>query len=238
MRECCSKFVSPRPVAWFFFLLCFGTTLALGTWQVERLAWKEGIIVALAEANAKDPITVLPKDETELDALQFRKVVLTGTWLGTTEFHLAPRYWHDQFGYTVVTPFKLADGRTVLVNRGWVPAALKEPQTRPQTAVKGHADIHGLIRVGAERSYFSPSNQPDKNLWFGRDILQMAEHANVQKIVPVMVDLVGVQDSKQLPVPSDGTIRLRNDHLSYIITWYGIALGILVIFVVYHRKKS
>ena len=237
MPNCCSHFVRPRPVAWFFFLLCFGTTVALGTWQVERLQWKESVIAALADANAKDPITALPKDEQELDALQFRKVALKGTWLDDTEFHLAPRYWQDRFGYAIVAPFKLADNRIVLVNRGWVPAAMKEPSTRPQTAIKGHAGIQGLVRVGAERSYFSPPNQPEKDLWFGRDIPLMAEHAKLQNVVPVMVDLVGVQDSKKLPVPSDGTIRLRNDHLSYILTWYGIALGILVIFVAYHRKK-
>ena len=238
MPNCCQKFVRPRPVAWFFFLLCFGTTMALGTWQVERLQWKEGIIAALAEANVKDPITTLPADEKELDALQFRKVSLKGTWLGDREFHLAPRYWRDQFGYTIVTPFKLADNRILLVNRGWVPAAKKEPSTRPETAVKGRATINGLIRTDSDRSYFSPPNQPEKNLWFGRDIAAMGDHAKLQKLVPVMVDLVGVQDANKLPVPSDGTIRLRNDHLSYIITWYGIALGILVIFIVYHRKKA
>jgi surfeit locus 1 family protein len=80
-------------------------------------------------------------------------------------------------------------------------------------------------------------HQPEKNIWFGRDVAAMADSAKITNVIPVMVDIVGEQDAKRLPVPSDGTIRLRNDHLSYIITWYGIALGILVIFVVYHRKK-
>jgi surfeit locus 1 family protein len=212
--------------------------MALGTWQVQRLHWKESIIADLASANAKDPITKLPTEKTELDALQFRKVSLSGTWLGDTEFHLAPRYWRDQFGYTIVTPFKLNDGRTLLVNRGWVPAAKKEPATRPETRVKGYAAINGLIRTDSDRSYFSPPNQPEKNLWFGRDISVMGSYAKLPNVVPVMVDLVGMQDANKLPVPSDGTIRVRNDHLSYIITWYGIALGILVIFVLYHRKKA
>jgi cytochrome oxidase assembly protein ShyY1 len=141
-------------------------------------------------------------------------------------------------GYAIVTPFTLADGRTVLINRGWVPAKKKEIATRPETRVKGRATITGMVRVGAERGYFSPNNQPEKNIWFGRDITEMAAFAKLDKVVPAMVDFIGVQDSKKLPVPSDGTIRLRNDHLSYIITWYGIAFGILVIFVLYHRKKA
>ncbi len=231
------SFTRPRPVAWFFFIAAFGTCVALGTWQVERLKWKEGIIAALAEANAKDALTALPITAEALAPLQFRKVTVKGTWRGDTEFHIAPRYFRDKFGYHVVTPFTLADGRTVLVNRGWVPAKQKDASTRPETAVRGRATISGLVRVGAERNYFSPPNQPEKNIWFGRDAADMAAAANIKNLVPAMVDVVGTQDVKNLPVPSDGTIRLKNDHLSYIITWYGIALGILVIFVVYHRKK-
>jgi surfeit locus 1 family protein len=233
-----TSFVRPRPVAWFFFLLAFGTTVALGTWQVNRLAWKEGLIAALAEANSKDALTALPTTEAELEPLQFRKVSLKGTWRGDIEFHLAPRYWHDQFGYAIITPFKLTDGRTLLVNRGWVPAKKKDASTRPETTVKGHVTINGLVRVGAERGPMNPANDPTKNIWFGRDVAEMAAAANLSNVVPAMVDAVGTQDAKHLPVPSDGTIRLRNDHLSYIITWYGIALGILVIFVLYHRKKT
>ena len=237
MPNSCTHFNRPRPVAWAFFLVAFATTLALGTWQVNRLHWKQGLIATIATANETTPLTTLPSDASELAALQFHKVTLKGTWRGDIEFHLAPRYWHDQFGYSIITPFTLADGRVVLVNRGWVPAAKKAPETRPETAVKGKATISGLIRVGNERNYFNPANDAVKNLWFGRDIPEMAAYAKLDHVIPAMVDRVDVQDDKHLPVPSDGRIRLRNDHLSYIITWYGIALGILVIFVVYHRKK-
>jgi surfeit locus 1 family protein len=232
-----STFIRPRPIAWFFFLLAFGTCLALGTWQVQRLAWKQGLIAAIADANSKAPLTALPSDEAALTALQFHKVTLKGTWRGDVEFHLTPRYWRDKFGYAIISPFTLNDGRTLLVNRGWIPAKKKALSERPETAVKGKATLSGLIRVGAERSYFSPHNQPEKNIWFGRDTADMAAYAKLNNTVPAMLDLVGTQDAEKLPVPSDGTIRLKNDHLSYIFTWYGIALGILVIFVVYHRKK-
>lgn len=234
----CKNFTRPRPIAWFFFILCFSTCMALGTWQVERLEWKEGLIAQIKQANEEAPLTRLPKEESELKALQFRRVTLSGTWRGNTEFHLTPRYWKDNFGYWIITPFTLNDGRTLMVNRGWVPAKKKLPETRPETRVSGAATLHGMIRTGAERSYFTPPNQPAKNLWFGRDVAEMADTANLKNLVPAMVDIVGLQRDELLPVPSDGTIRLKNDHLSYIITWYGIALGILVIFLVYHRKKG
>ena len=258
MKSCSSCFIRPRPVAWFFFLLCFGTCVALGSWQVKRLHWKESIIAELADANAHSPLTQLPKDAAELSDLQFRKVQLKGTWLGGIEFHVTPRYYRNQFGYAIFTPLKLNDGRIVIVNRGWVPGAKKEAGTRPDTQVHGYTTLIGLIRTDRDRSYFTPPNQPSKNLWFGRDTADMAADAGLKNVVPITVDLVDVNAPssmpttltpatalnnsdtvpQKLPIPSDGTIRLRNDHLSYIITWYGIALGILVIFAVYHRKKA
>lgn len=241
-----SGFHRPRPVAWFFFLLAMGITLTAGTWQVERLAWKQGVIAALAEAQSHLPRQGLPTDEAELNALQFYPVTVKGRWLSAHEFHIAPRYVNDKFGYALVQPLLLADGRTLMVNRGWIPGSKKEPKDRPESAIKGNATITGLVRVGAERGYFTPDNQPEKNIWFGRDVAQMAEFAGLKNVVPAMVDVVVpeavVAQAKQqarpsLPIPSDGRIKLRNDHLSYIITWYGIALGVLVIFVLAHRKK-
>ena len=238
------NFVRPRPVAWFFFLLALALTVGAGTWQVERLQWKRGLIDELATANEQAPLEALPT--TDFAPLQFRKVHLHGTWIDT-EFHVTPRYLNNQFGYAIITPLKLADGRVVLVNRGWVPAAKKDAASRPETRVHGKATVTGLIRTDRDRSSFTPVSQPEKNVWFARDIDQMAAFAKLDKVVPVMVDIVGEAPAsapqktpvaQSLPIPSDGTIRLRNDHLSYIITWYGIALGILVIFITYHRKKK
>ena len=231
------KLSRPRPLALFFFLLCFGTTMALGTWQVQRLAWKTNLIAEIEAAKEGAPLTVIPNDAEELKTRAFFPVALHGKWLGDTEFHISPRFYKGTLGYFVISPFLLDNGRTVLVNRGWVPADKKELASRPETRIAGAATIHGLLRLGNERNYFTPASQPAKNLWFGRDTAQMAATANLKNIILAMVDMVGVQDIKNIPVPSDGTIRLNNDHLSYIFTWYGIALGILVIFILTLRKK-
>lgn len=230
-------FNRPRPIPLLFFIAGFGLTIAMGTWQVERLAWKEGLIKEIAAANEQVPLTSLPTTKPELAALEFRKATVSGHWVPDVEFALAPRYFNGKFGYALIAPLKLTDGRIVLINRGWVPADKKSPEKRPETLLQGDATLTGMIRTTVERNYFTPENQPAKNVWFGRDIDQMAAFAQLENVAPAMLDLVGTQDAKSLPVPSDGTIRLRNDHLSYIITWYGIAAGILVIFLVYHRKK-
>ncbi|MFN7186234.1 MAG: SURF1 family cytochrome oxidase biogenesis protein, partial [Alphaproteobacteria bacterium] len=88
-----------------------------------------------------------------------------------------------------------------------------------------------------DRNYFTPPSQPQKNIWFGRDVTQMAETENLQNLAPATVDAIGIPDATRLPIPFDGEIRLYNQHLSYVFTWYGIALAVLVIFLVYHYKR-
>ncbi len=230
-------FTRPRPLAIFWFISAFGTCMALGTWQVARLAWKENLVAEIEAAKTQAPLTTLPKEQAELAALEFRPVKLSGTWVRGIEFHLSPRFYKGKLGYWIIAPLKLNDGRIVLINRGWVPTEQKDPTTRKETIVSGYGTVNGLLRTTAERNYFTPKSQAARNVWFGRDIAEMATHDTLKNVIPAMVDQVGVQDRAHLPVPSDGTIRLRNDHLSYIITWYGIAAGILVIFLVYHRRK-
>ena len=233
------KYNKPTFAAWFFFVLGLGTTLALGTWQIQRLIWKQDLIATIEAAQESEPHPGLPTDAVTQEDLQFYYVALNGAWLPSHEFTIAVRYFKGQIGYHIVTPFKLSDGRVVMVNRGWVPIKQKEPELRANSDVAGEASITGMLRYGPDRNHFTPDSQPEKNMWFARDVNQMAAFAGIENSVPeVSVDLIGEQDPRNLPVPFDGQIKLRNDHLSYIITWYGIALGILVIFILAHRKKA
>ena len=235
-----SRYIRPNFWAWLFFLGAFATTVGLGTWQVQRLQWKTDLINEIETAKKNAPLTAkdLPTDESAWKEKNFWPVKLTGTWNHEIEYHLAPRYYKSQLGYHLVEPLVLADKRVVLVNRGWVPAARKEIDTRPKTIGVGRETVTGMIRYGNERNPFTPENQKEKNVWFGRDVKEMAAFYDVKNVLPAMVDQVGTQNIEKLPIPSDGAIHLRNDHLTYIITWYSIALGILVIFMLSHRKKK
>lgn len=235
-----SRFVRPSLIAWFFFLGAFATTVGLGTWQVQRLAWKKALIAEIESAKQNAPLTQkeLPKTDAEWKAKNFYPVKLTGTWDHSIEYHLAPRYYKSQLGYHLVEPLILSDKRVVLVNRGWVPAAKKDIGTRPHSIGVGRETVTGIVRYGSERNYFTPDNQKEKNVWFGRDVQEMANFYQVKNVLPAMIDQIGEVKKDRLPYPSDGVIQLHNQHLSYIITWYAIALGILIIFVLSHRKKA
>ncbi|MBN8543954.1 MAG: SURF1 family protein [Alphaproteobacteria bacterium] len=229
-------FVKPRPIPLLFFISALIITLGLGTWQVQRLKWKEHLIADIERAKTEAPLAELPPNET-LAAHEFERIRLSGWWVKDTEFHVTPRYFRDTLGYHIFAPLRLKDGRIVIVNRGWVPAKRKEITERPESAAKGHTSLVGMIRIGADRNRFTPASNSEKNVWFGRDTELMAIAGGLENVAPVTVDVIGTQDPKQYPIPFDGEIKLYNQHLSYIVTWYGIALGILVIFLVYHYKR-
>jgi len=230
------SFTRPKLIPWLFFLSAMAVTLTLGTWQVARLQWKTDLIERIDAARTEAPMASLPAND-EIAGHEFARVALTGTWVPGVEFHVTPRYYKDKLGYHIFAPLKLAGGRIVLVNRGWVPAAQKNPESRAGSAAKGKASLVGMIRIGPDRNYFTPPSQPQKNIWFGRDVPEMAEAAKLENVAPVTVDAIAGPDATRLPVPFDGEIKLYNQHLSYILTWYGMALAVLVIFLVYHYKR-
>lgn len=234
-------YTRPTPTLLSVFLMAFAALLALGAWQIERLLWKEALIAHIERANRATPLQSLPDDPAALTPLAFRHVTLRGHFLPDIEFHVTPRYFHDQLGYHLFTPFRLTQGanagQIVLINRGWVPAAQKAPNTRPETLPTPQSQtLTGQIRLGPERNYFTPNNDPVHNIWFGRDIADMARHAALTGVLPLSIDLIGPQDPKTLPVPLEGVIGLRNDHLQYALTWFLLAAGLAVVFAVYHRK--
>lgn len=228
-------FVKPRPIPFlmsaFAVILLFG----LGTWQLQRLAWKEALIAQIEQAAAQPPLNDLPDDEAALMAKRFHLVTLEGNYLPDQEFHLAARYFRSQLGYSVLNLFELNDGRIVVLNRGWVPAARKSSGEIPP-APEGTQSVVAQIRTSNERNPFTPPNQPEQNVWFGRDVTEIAAFTG-KNLMPITLDVVGAQDVTQLPIPSDGEIRPRNDHLGYALTWYGVGLSVLIISLVYHRRR-
>lgn len=210
------------------------TMLYLGIWQLQRLSWKEKLIADIEHAASIAPAQELPSLDDVLDK-RFYTVQLTGHYLPDPEFHIAARYYKSQLGYHIYTPFVTNKGEQILVNRGWVPA--KEKNTYKEAHdLSGERTILAQIRTSNERNQFTPINQPEKNIWFGRDMLEMGEYGNIQ-VLPYSLDLIGDQKWGEWPIPSSGKIKIRNDHLGYAITWLLVGLGILIISLLYHRKK-
>ncbi|MDH3594519.1 MAG: SURF1 family protein [Rhodospirillales bacterium] len=231
-----------RPAFWptLFTLPMLATLIGLGTWQLQRLEWKQARI-AERETRSIAPAIDLPREIADPQALEFRRVALTGRFLHAREMYLNGRTYKGQVGVHVVTPFVLSDGRGLLVDRGWVPMARKDPASRPDGQVAGIVTLEALLRSGGWTGSrtFRPDNRPEENLWFWVDPVAMAAWAGLEDPVTALYAAAGAAENPGgLPVGGQTRVTLRNDHLQYALTWYALAVALAVIYGLYHRKRE
>jgi len=209
----------------------------LGVWQLQRLHWKEGIIEARQQAAKAEPLAKLP-ERFEADRHAFRRVKISGRFRHDKEMYVAARSLRGNPGYHIVTPFELAGGGVILVNRGWGPLKAKEPSTRPKGQVDGTVAVEGLLRGPREKGYFVPENRPRENFWFWLDVDAMAAHSGMNAKDGYYVELVANQTPGLYPLGGQARIDLPNNHLNYAITWFSVALTALVIYLLWHRRRG
>lgn len=231
------RFKKPRPIPLLMTIAAVVTMFSLGVWQLERLEWKEGLIAQIEAAKNEKPVALLPASEEGQRALAFQRVQLEGEYVHDNEFHLAARYDNSVLGYHILTPFKLLDGRIVLLNRGWVPAAKKDASTRMEGNVAGEISLIGMVRTDRDRNWFTPKNQPEKNIWFAKDIKEMSDYSKLP-LEPVALDVLYDAPPGGLPKPFQGELKPRNDHLGYALTWFMVGFACLIISLIYHKDDK
>jgi len=220
------QFRKPELIPLLFMICAITLLTGLGVWQLERLQWKNAQIEKIANAQQMPILGTLPQD---LDGLDYRRVALTGTYLHDKEMHMVGHPEGEGAGFYIVTPFQLEDdGRIIIVNRGFSPP---NRESKPE----GLQTLTGIIRPARQKRLFSPENQPAKNVWFYEDIDAMSQAAGTV-LTPVIVEAVGIAQKDMYPMPHDGNVSLRNDHLNYAITWFSLALIGVVMFGFYQRK--
>jgi surfeit locus 1 family protein len=231
-----------RPRLWPTLITLLGLVvlLGLGTWQLERLAWKQALIAEL-KARAQDPPMALPARITDAEALEFRPLRLQGRFLHDRELYLEARSHEGQPGLHVVTPLLLDDGRALLVDRGWVPLARRAPGTRRAGQLAGRVTVAGQARIGGWTGYgfLRPDNDPEANVWLWMDLAPMAESAGLSKPVTGLYLVAGpAANPGGLPIGRAAEVGLPNDHLQYAITWYALALALLVVYLLQQSRPG
>ncbi|HEX6016069.1 MAG TPA: SURF1 family protein [Geminicoccaceae bacterium] len=211
----------------------------LGTWQLQRLAWKTDLIVR-AEAGLAAPLVALPTAGADLEALDFRHVTARGVYLHDAAFAFGLSASGGEPGGRLVTPLRLDDGRVVLVDRGWLPEDLLPPNVPEALRPSGQVTLEGVARWrgggGRERGWMVPDDQPDRRRWFSWDIPAM-ERALGVPLLPVTLALERSKGPIGLPQAQRMAVDFHNNHLGYALTWYGLAAGLLVIFVLSSSAK-
>jgi surfeit locus 1 family protein len=219
--------------------------IALGTWQLERRDWKEALIASLEQRLAAAPVDLpareaWPRLTQESD--EFRRVTFPAELLPGEEAHVyasgsALRPDVTGPGYWVFVPARLPGGSIVLINRGFVPEGRQDPKSRPQGAVSGVVAIVGVLRWPEPRGLFTPNDDPVRNLWFVRDHAAIAAAKTWMTAAPFYVD----QEAPPAPggLPRVGPLKpsLPNNHLQYALTWYGLTVVLLGVFLAFWRSS-
>jgi surfeit locus 1 family protein len=131
-------------------------------------------------------------------------------------------------GYLLLAPLILPEGAAVIVNRGFVPSAAKEPATHAPP--DGEVAVTGQMREPEGRNLFTPADQPEKNLWFTRDPGAIAAYFRLSRAAPFSVDADFSADPKALPRGGTTVIAFSNNHIGYALTWFGLALALAGVF--------
>lgn len=209
--------------AMLFLTLIF---LGLGTWQVQRLFWKLDLI---ARVDARVTATPVPAPSSaswpgiNAENDEYRRVTTTGTFHHDAETlvqavtDLGPGFW-------VLTPLEHADGTTVLINRGFVPADRRDPAARLDGEIEGPVKITGLLRMSEPDGAFLRSNDPAGGRWYSRDVAAIAAAKGLEQVAPYFIDADATPLPGGLPVGGLTVIRFRNSHLVYAVTWYLLAV--------------
>lgn len=229
-----------RPRLWPTLAAAAGCALlvALGTWQVERLQWKEQLIAARTAQLAAPPET-LPATSPDWAAWNFRKVRASGTFDHELE-QLYGTYGMDGvLGHHVLTPLIRPDGPAVLVDRGWVPADKAHPAARRVGQPAGTVEVDGIARYRAADApgWFTPDNEPAQDLWFSYDLPAM-EQALGLALLPVVIEADATPNPGGLPLGGQTRTELPNNHLQYVVTWYGLALALLTIWIAFSLEPA
>jgi surfeit locus 1 family protein len=213
--------------------------ISLGTWQLERKAWKEGLLAKIAARVGAAPVPISAVTQTQPPGADFEylHVAATGRFLHDKERYLyapspAGLAWH------VYTPLELGPGLVVWVNRGSVPDARKAPATRAQGQGEGSTEVRGVVRLVPAPTMFTPANDAAGNLWYWPDIPAMTASAFPDGSVRAMGGLFVEADAEPAPpggLPRGGVTRisLPNRHLEYALTWYGLALTLIGVFLAF-----
>lgn len=223
-----------RPRLGFSLFVLFGTLflLGLGGWQLQRMGWKHELIAKITARMAAEPVP-LPLAPEEPTAFDYRRVTVSGTFRHDKEMFLAARdVRYSVYGAQILTPLETPDGQFVLVSRGWVPNEKKQAVARAAGQPTGTVTVTGIARVPRARGWMMPDNSPDRNFWLWVDLAAMAQYAGVSQFAPLLVEADDTPNIGGYPVGGQTRVGFPDNHGVYAITWFALALALLVIGVV------
>ena len=200
------------------------TLLALGFWQIYRLNWKLELIEQIENSLKNDPVEL-----SNIEKKNYLRIKTSGDIDFDKQIYLYNLNDSGKPGFEVINPIKIGD-ENYLINRGWIPFEKKD---LPELNLVDQNQIVGTLMLQTKPSTFKPENDIEKNYWFtlNREDISKFTGRNFSEYV------IYLNGDYKIPKPRVITAKISNNHKKYAITWFSMAISILLIYL-YFRKKN
>ncbi|WP_440634717.1 SURF1 family protein [Candidatus Pelagibacter sp. HIMB1746] len=198
--------------------------LSLGFWQLYRLSWKLDLINQIENSLKIDPVEL-----QNVEKKNYLRIKTSGQIDFEKQIYLYNLNETGKPGFEVINPIKVGN-EDYLINRGWISF---DQKNKPEINVVDQKNIIGTLMLQSKSSSFKPKNEVDKNYWFTldrEDILKFTGK-NFSKYI------IYLNGNYENPRPRVITAKISNNHKKYAITWFSMAISILLIYL-YFRKKN
>jgi surfeit locus 1 family protein len=215
--------------------------IGLGLWQLQRLQWKEGLIAQIEARVKAEPVSLKEAvaQASAAEDVSYLRVRVEGRFDNAKERYLFA-VSDGTPGWHVITPLETPDREVVLVDRGFVPDALRDPAARPQGEIGDAVTVTALARPPETQGLFVPDNEIEQNRWFWRDFKAMTKSMfgeGTKEVAPFFLEAEKSDVPGGWPRGGETRLDLPNNHLQYAITWFLLALCLVVIYVIYVRSR-
>jgi len=210
----------------------------LGLWQIRRLHWKLALIAAMHANIAAPPMALDRALALPPAAAQYHRVELVGEFDHGKEAYVFATGDEGKPVYHVITPLILENGKAMLVDRGMVPPALRDPGYRAYGLIAGPRHIIGVWRIPDAPGTFTPPPDLKQRIWYSRDIQGIARADGVRLAAPVLVEADATPNPGGWPKGGQTVVNIRNEHLQYAITWFALAGVLLGMYIAYHQSRG
>ena len=198
--------------------------MSLGFWQLYRLSWKLDLINQIENSLKIDPV-----DLQNVEKKNYLRIKTSGQIDFEKQIYLYNLNETGKPGFEVINPIKIGK-EDYLINRGWISF---DKKNKPEINIIDQKNIIGTLMLQSKSSSFKPKNEIDKNYWFTldrEDILKFTGR-NFSKYI------IYLNGNYENPRPKVITAKISNNHKKYAITWFSMAISILLIYL-YFRKKN
>ena len=198
--------------------------LSLGCWQLYRLNWKLNLIQEIENSLKKDPIEL-----SKVNEKNFLRIQASGEIDFDKQIYLYNLNDKGKPGFEVVNPI-LINKENYLINRGWIPFDQKD---QPEINLLDENKIIGTLKLQSKASTFKPENDIEKNYWFtlDRDDVFKYTGKNFSNFI------IYLNGDYNIPKPKVITANISNNHKKYAITWFSMAISILLLYLYFRRKN-